>query len=575
MRNLRLPILILLAISLFSACGPAEQGGNDATPDNPGTVADTTKPTVSSVSPSNGSANIAVNSAITVTFSEAMDASTLNASTFTLSYASGTVSGTVICNGSTTMFTPSLNLSYNTTYTATITTGAEDAAGNTLASSYSWNFTTGIASDTTPPTISSTSPANSTTGVAVNSAITTTFSENMDASTITTSTFTLKQGATLVSGTVAYSGTTAIFTPVSSLLYNTTYTATVTTGVKDAAGNAVAINYSWSFATGAIPGPVVVTSVAGAISSSAVLKSDGTVWEWGDSTLGSTPTIVTAFSGVTAIRGSGSHGSTDFAAIRNDGTLWVWNTTPYQVNGISNVLDICLGGSYSLALMNDGTVLGWGDNTYGQLGDGTTTYRSTPVQVYNLTNVSSIACGWYYSIALKNDGTVWTWGRNDDGQLGDGTTTTRGIPVQAGITGVKAIEGSFARTYVVKNDGTVWQWGQYLGSPNPNPTQINGFTEIVSIAAGDGHLLAIKDDGTLWVWGGNIYGQLGDGTTTSRLSPIQVNNLTNVTAIAAGKSHSVALKSDGTVWTWGYNYYGQLGGGTTTNRSTPGQVSGL
>ena len=98
---------------------------------------------------------------------------------------------------------------------------------------------------------------------------------------------------------------------------------------------------------------------------------------------------------------------------------------------------------------------------------------------------------------------------------------------------------------------------------------------MVAIAGGDSHSLALKSDGTVWAWGYNGCGQLGDGSTTNRLTPVQVSGLTGVVAIAGGGSHSLALKSDGTVWAWGCNDYGQLGDGTTTNRLTPVQVSGL
>lgn len=189
-----------------------------------------------------------MNAAITATFSEPMDASTVTAATFSLNNGA-TGAGTY--SGTTATFTPSSNLAYSTTYTATITTGVKDAAGNAMASPYTWTFTTGAVPDTTPPTVTSTSPVNSDTGVAVNAVIIATFSEPMDATTVTPSTFTLNNGVT---GTVTYSGTTATFTPSNNLASSTTYMATITTCVKDVAGNTMASNYSWTFTTGAVPG---------------------------------------------------------------------------------------------------------------------------------------------------------------------------------------------------------------------------------------------------------------------------------------------------------------------------------
>jgi hypothetical protein len=150
--------------------------------------------------------------------------------------------------GVTAVFTPSSALAYSTTYTATITTGAKDLAGNALTGNKVWSFTAGAAPDITTPTVSSTIPA-AATGVAVNSAVAATFSESMNPLTITTATFTLKQGVTPVLGAVTYVGVTAVFTPSSALAYSTTYTATITTGAKDLAGNALASNYVWSFTT--------------------------------------------------------------------------------------------------------------------------------------------------------------------------------------------------------------------------------------------------------------------------------------------------------------------------------------
>jgi hypothetical protein len=159
------------------------------------------------------------------------------------------VPGVVTYTGTTATFTPSSVLAGNTVYTGAITTGAKDAAGNALAANYSWSFTTAAPSDITAPAITTVAPANNATSVALNSKATATFSEAMNAATITSSTFTLKQGSTNVAGSVTYSGTTATFTPSAALTANTVYTASITTGAKDAAGNSLAAAYTWSFTT--------------------------------------------------------------------------------------------------------------------------------------------------------------------------------------------------------------------------------------------------------------------------------------------------------------------------------------
>ena len=241
---------------------------------------DVTAPTVLSVIPANNATLVAVNSKATVTFSEAMNAATITTANFTLKQGTTTVAGTVAYSGTTATFTPASSLNANTVYTGTVTTGVKDAAGNAMATNYAWSFTTSAAADVTPPKVLSVIPANSATLVAITNKATVTFSEAMNAATITTANFTLKQGTTTVAGTVSYSGTTATFTPASSLAANTVYTGTVTAGAKDAAGNAMASNYVWSFTTAAaadITAPAVLSVVPANSATLVAITSKATV----------------------------------------------------------------------------------------------------------------------------------------------------------------------------------------------------------------------------------------------------------------------------------------------------------
>lgn len=234
----------------------------------------------------------------------------------------------------------------------------------------------------------------------------------------------------------------------------------------------------------------------------------------------------------------------------------------------------------------------WGSNTFGQLGDNTTTSRSIPTTLV-LEDVTALTSGTSHVLALRADGTLWAWGWNQGGQLGDGTILQRSVPVAVlglpalmpSAPGLIPIAAGVTHSLALAADGTVWRWGQYLnnsspiaGLPNSSvPLKMSGLTSVMALASGGNHSLALQSDGTLWSWGANLYGQLGDGTNTSRAAPVRVQGFpagVKVTAMAAGDRHSFALLEDGTVWAWGDNFNGQLGDNTTTRKSTPTQVHG-
>jgi hypothetical protein len=224
-----------------------------------GATLDTTAPTVSFIVPPAATAGVAVNQKIAAVFSEAMDPLTISTATFTLKQGMTAVAGTVTYAGVTATFNPLTTLAPDTTYTATMSTGARDLAGNALASEFVWDFTTGATPNTTAPSVSFTVPAHAAMGVGINQKIAATFTEVMDPLTITTVTFTLRRGSAAVAGTVTYVGVTATFNPLSPLAPNTTYTATMSTGARDLAGNALASEFVWDFNTGATPNTATPT----------------------------------------------------------------------------------------------------------------------------------------------------------------------------------------------------------------------------------------------------------------------------------------------------------------------------
>ena len=205
---------------------------------------------IPTVTPIDGAVGIEIDTNISATFIENIAPATITTNTIYITGISGSVSYDVPTRTAT--FNPNPNLSYDTTYTATISTDVEDLDGNSLQADFTWSFTTGPAPDTTPPTIVSTTPIGGAINVPIDTFISAIFSEDMDALTIDTNTFSVDNGVT---GTISYDiGTkTATFTPTANLTYNTTYTVTVTTGVKDLALNPLQAEYTWTFTT--VPAP--------------------------------------------------------------------------------------------------------------------------------------------------------------------------------------------------------------------------------------------------------------------------------------------------------------------------------
>ena len=206
---------------------------------------------------------------------------------------------------------------------------------------------------------------------------------------------------------------------------------------------------------------------------------------------------------------------------------------------------------------------------------------STPGRVSGLTGVIQVSAGVLHSLALRSDGTVWAWGNNWFGQLGNGTVTSTSAAVRVtGLTGVIQVSAGGVHSLALRSDGTVWEWGDDGTAEYLTPVQVPGLTGVTKISAGGMFSLALRSDGTVWAWGRNQVGQLGDGTTAASRVPVQVTGLSQVTSIAAGYDASLATRTRGitaltSVWAWGGNSKGQLGDGTFTNHLTPGQVTGI
>ena len=357
---------------------------------------------------------------------------------------------------------------------------------------------------------------------------------------------------------------------------------------------------TWSFTAAA---SVKVVAVAGGLSHSLELFSDGSVQAFGDNTFGqlgdnttvsktypiSVPALA-AGSGVVMIDAAGSHS----LALKYDGTVLAWgknadgqlgvgNTTnqlvPTQVTSLgsgSNVNMVIAGSRFSVVVKYDGSALAWGFNGEGAVGDGTLTNRLTAVSVVTGGNLLAAADASDHVLAITRSGGVITWGKNNFGQLGNGNTTNistpaaLGSPLSSGVIRVSANSHSLA----LKQDGSVYAWGDNSG----NQVGAGGATVLtpqlvatlsagsgaIDIGAGSGFSVVLMSGGTILAWGTSA--ALGlSGVTT----PTAISGLTGIAFIAVGEGHLLAVTSSGTVWGVGADGSGQLGDSSTSNRSTP------
>jgi alpha-tubulin suppressor-like RCC1 family protein len=335
----------------------------------------------------------------------------------------------------------------------------------------------------------------------------------------------------------------------------------------------------------AVPGLSDATQISGGEVHTLALHANGTVTAWGYNVYGQL----------------------------GDGTS-TERETPVPVSGLANVVAVDGGYEHSLALLADGTVMAWGDNLYGELGIGSSIgpegcggkeedpCSRVPVRVPGLSNVIGIAAGYYFNLALLADGTVMAWGYDYYGTLGDGVGHQVGCecvdhPVAVpGISGAVAIAAGEYHGTALLGDGSVRFWGETtygqagdgttIDAPPPDcrcvpPVTVAGLPgPVQAVAAGGLHNLALRGAGSPLAWGYNNNGQLGNGTEPAdpcdcEPTPVAVAALTGVQSISAGEAHTLALLADGSVRGWGYNVHSQVGDGTEGTRVVPVPVSGV
>jgi alpha-tubulin suppressor-like RCC1 family protein len=353
------------------------------------------------------------------------------------------------------------------------------------------------------------------------------------------------------------------------------------------------------------------TSAAGTASRTVLAWGRNTTGQLGDGTTTSTSTPLKvhlpAGTKVTQVRA----GCADTLALTASGQVLAWGANGDGQLGDGRITDsaapvrvklprgtkitaIRAGCEHSLALTSKGRVLAWGYNHGGELGNGSTASSDVPVRVRlpRHVKVTAVSAGQYFSLARTAKGQVLAWGDNDGGELGNGSTASSDVPVRVALpAGVRATavsaeeETSLART---SGGGGLFGWGDnslgQLGdgtttssdTPVSIPILLHGpsLGHLVSLFGGCGHTVALFSSGKVLAWGSNVFGQLGDGTTTGSDTPVAVMlpPSAKVTAISAGCATSYALTRNGHILAWGLGAIGELGDGSTTSSDTPVRV---
>ena len=359
---------------------------------------------------------------------------------------------------------------------------------------------------------------------------------------------------------------------------------------------------------GQVSGLSNVTKIAAGHIHSLTLKSDGTVWAFGNNGSGQlgnnsttdscTPVQVqvsggSALSNVVEIAAGAAHS----IARKSDGTVWAWGNNAFgqlgdgtnterhfavQVSGVSSAIGIASGAYHNVALISGGTVKSWGRNNFGQLGNNSTTDSTSAVSVSSVTDATQVAAGGFHSVALRanNSGKLKAWGQGGNGQLGNNSTSDALTAVDmkdtlgVTFTGAGFVAAGISFTTVTTTGGKVWstgndgrgQQGTGCAGSTTGLVKIGSFSGVSKAFPGPTgeHVVSYQTDSSARGWGRNEYGQVGNGSTSDQCSPATVVDslnaaVTGFTSVSGGGLHSLGLKSDGTVWSWGDNTFCQLG----------------
>jgi alpha-tubulin suppressor-like RCC1 family protein len=359
----------------------------------------------------------------------------------------------------------------------------------------------------------------------------------------------------------------------------------------------------------ACPGNPLGVLVAGADHACA-LRGDGALTCWGRNDVGqlgdgsrTARSLPVAVGGLPPLRAVAAGARHTCALTRDVGDVYCWGgdeagqlgqpdnaagaprTTPVQVAGVTDALDVAAGSDFSCAVLRDGTARCWGANDAGQLGDGgPKTTRRAPTVVFALSGVRALSASWQHVCALRDDETLWCWGAGSVGQLGDGAARDAPQPVRVvGLDAVTAVATGLQHTCAATRAEGLFCWGANTSSQlgreaspmEARPARVPIVTNPVAVAAGGAHTCAIRRGGATLCWGANGSGQLGNGSTSTLPIPVKVNDLGAATKVVAGSTFTCARGGGDAVFCWGDDRYGQLALGKTTSRPRAAPVPSI
>jgi alpha-tubulin suppressor-like RCC1 family protein len=444
---------------------------------------------------------------------------------------------------------------------------------------------------------------------------------NLSGAVASSLTFTVASGASSASLSLGYvpAGTLSL----APSAFNVACTSVTSTTVPSWTGPAATVTvvagtplvvpltlepYSVTAAVSFVP---FVKSVGASRYSSYALLSDGTVRAWGSNAGDGSnlnrllPVAVSGLSGVASLGTSSSAQGSHACVVKTSGAVSCWgnnvdgelgngsttsSSVPVSVSGSNLFVQVSTGVAHTCGVTTTGGISCWGYNLDGEFGNSTTTSSlvpTTPTTLHALVGPSSadeVRCGSSFTCA-RNGELVYCTGDNSYGQLGTGNQTRATAWTGSSLATVTALPAgllagdSYACEIVLSGgsvrcagDNSYGQLGDGTTTPRLSPVPVSGLSGVTALAAALISTCALKSDGTVYCWGDNTNGQLGNQTISSSLTPVQVYGLTGVVSIAGGILHYCAVKSDGTVWCWGDNTYGQLGDGTTALRAQPTKV---